>query len=473
MPAPRPPRPRRRPWPPVTSSTYTRVEVLLGIISLVVGLLALLYLFPERWWTDQRFAIPQRWAFSEEVMLVGLDERYAERFGDGPTSTGYLAAVVRGSLRFEPTAIALDFRINEAESGSPGMDSLAAAVREAGARGIPVVIPTRLATWQANTEVVRRPPAELVGQVVGGYVGWVMPSGGPGSLPAPRDFPVATRLTPSCHALSLPVAAVAAHRRLLSPGGECFGFGTLADTALRRILPGVGIRDGQMRRPLYFAGPVRRTPRMRFYSSEHLIEDAATGSIDDGSRKRLILVAALYPHPSGEDAVSTPFGPERGGLIHLYAIDTLLRDGLPRRGGAVLTAFLSLLAFCGILAGWHRRALRACLPGLLVLVAYVLFAFVLFGGTTFLLPIALPVWAGLAATALGFIAYGEPPPDPPNAGDPRPDDSPPPVAQLVPIPAPAATEPALAAPRGRSRSGLAIVGAFWAVLLLLSRRKRR
>jgi CHASE2 domain-containing sensor protein len=450
---------------------YTRVEVLLGIISLTVGLLALIYLFPERWWTDRRFNMPRHWAFSHEVMLVGLDERYAERHGSGPTSSAYLAAVVRASLRYRPTAIALDFRLSEAEQGAAGMDSLAAAVREANARGVPVIVPAVLATWQGNTEVVRTPPRELAGRVVGGYVGWDMEGDGPGGRPAPRDFPAARRLSQTCYALSFPLAAVAAHRgELASPAGECLGLGTVPDTAVARILPRAGVRPRLMHAtPIYFAGPVRRTRDLLFYSSERLLQDAAQGAISETYRGKLVLVAALYPSAQGQDLVVTPFGSDRGGLIHLYAMDTLLRDGLLRRGGPLLTLILSLAVFLAVGRAWRRWGLRAWMVTVATLVFYIITAFVVFGLSTFLLPVAWPVWSGVLATALGFIVYGQPaPPEPPPA-PPHPREGEPAAIPTVDV----AARPAARRVRApRPISGIVILTAFWSLLLVLVRGRR-
>ncbi|HEX2081823.1 MAG TPA: CHASE2 domain-containing protein [Longimicrobium sp.] len=438
---------------------YARVEMLLGIISLTVGLLALMVVFPESWWTDRRFSMPRRWEFSREVMLVGLDERYAERYGYGPTSPGYLASVVRASLAFNPSAIALDFRLGEPEAAETGMDSLAAAVREAHERGVPVLIPTVLATWQGNTVVARVPPAGLAGRVMMGFVEWDM-------LPAPRDFPLARQVGEGCYVLSLPAAAVAAHRRRVTPAAPaCLGPGTVTEAALQRVLRDLG-RSPDPRRhvPLYFAGPVHQTREMVFQSSEHILQDAAGRAIPAGMEGKLVLIAALYPHPEGEDEIGTPFGPERGGLFHLYAIDTLLRrDPLPRYVGRPGTILLAVLMFAGVFAVWRRGPAQGWVVSVITLVSYIALGFLLFPLSGLMLPIAAPLCAGLFATALGFIVYGEegePAQEPPASAS-----APPPVppAGVDAVPKPAAPAPFRASRRLR-RSGL---------LLMLTRTRRR
>jgi CHASE2 domain-containing sensor protein len=455
---------------------YARIEMLLGALSLTAGFLALMYLFPEEWWTDRRFNMPRRSAFSSEVMLVGLDERYAERYGYGPTSPHYLASVVRASLAYDPTVIALDFRFSEAESAAPGMDSLAAAVLAAKARGIPVVIPTVLATWQGNTEVVRSPPRELEGHVLGGFIGWDMPGGRTSGLSEARVFPAAEALSPPCHALSLPAAAVAAHRRAISlstPG--CLGLGTVHDSTLQRLRQRVRRRVRDPRSvPLYFAGSVHHTRDLAFYSSERLREDAAVGTVSPSMLNKLVLIAALYPHPDGQDAVSTPFGPARGGLVHLYAIDTLLRDRVPVHVGRLVTLLIAALLAGTIYVVWQRWQARAWLVSVSALIGYVALGFVLFPAADVLLPISGPLWAGLFAAAVGFIVYGEEAPTGPQKAVERPSDAARQPAGAVPCrPHPRKT-PARPVVRSVRKSGPPLRGWFvWIVTLWTVIRPRR
>jgi hypothetical protein len=122
---------------------------------------------------------------------------------------------------------------------------------------------------------------------------------------------------------------------------------------------------------------------------------------------KLVLIAALYPHPDGQDAVSTPFGPARGGLVHLYAIDTLLRDRVPVHVGRLVTLLIAVLLAGTIYVVWQRWQSRAWLVSVTALIGYVALGFVLFPFAGVLLPISGPLWAGLFAVAVGFIVYGE------------------------------------------------------------------
>lgn len=386
-------------------SLHDRLEFLLGAISLVAGLAILAELFPETWWEDKRFAYSTA-AISDEIVLVGVDESYAERHGyNTDVPVAHLAAVMRAVTEYEPTAIALDFRLGPEEARDTAFRHLVASVSAAMERGIPVVIPTVSMQWAGQTEQARPLPSELAG-VDAGIVKWSVPGDSPPYRL--RSFPATVPLSENCHLLSFPLAAAAAHRRLLSGPAPCMGPGTLEDTSAVRILQRLGL-SGVVGAdiPIDYVGPVSGTP-FSYFSSQDLIDQVSQGINLGQRRNRLYLVAGVFPDPTGKDVANTPFGVMRGGIVHLHAIDTLLRRPFLRLNGSGAAFIVSVAMFAGLLAAWKRWGLKAAFPAFGVLAAFVFSAFLVFTTLNVLIPIAWPLWAGSLATAIGFLVYGGP-----------------------------------------------------------------
>jgi CHASE2 domain-containing sensor protein len=420
-------RPRRRAL--VENSVHARLEALLGALSLLVGLLVLARQFPESWWTDARYAIRQDGDFADEVVLVGLDERYVERYGHAAsTPISYLTRLVRVAAAQGPATVALDFKVGPAEAKATGFDDFVAAVQDAQRRGVTVVLPTLLARRNGNDVVVRQPPPALA-DTEGGFVNWseVAESGGPGILQA-RDFPVAARLTGNCHMLSFPVSAVASHRRLLpATSARCWGVGTLDNAAIEQVLAGVGVRRPPPRRiALDFIGSVAESSGLTYLSSEEILTPSARSIALAGQlRNKLVLIAAVSPAPDQTDMAMTPYGEVRGGIVHLYAIDTLLRDAAPLRAAPILVLVIAAAVFVAVLGAWRRCGMSALPLTIVGLGTYVLLGFLLFPANL-LLPIGWPLWAGLSAAALGFVSYG-------GIGIPEPDSTAAPTSPSPPV----------------------------------------
>ncbi|MEL6612149.1 MAG: CHASE2 domain-containing protein, partial [Bacteroidota bacterium] len=200
---------------------------------------SLLLLAPESWWRDQRIAARDGTPLSDELMLVGLDAAYAERFGGAAAvPKAYLAQLVDALLPHEPSVIAFDVLVGPYEPDSVGLDAFRRAVERAIAQGVEVVLPARTGGFGADRtrgrwlRTLAVPPAPLDTLTRSGYVDYpVTYEGGQTALqnllaynPTVRAFPLAVRLDPATPlerhsvAASFPVVAVASHRGWLPEG---------------------------------------------------------------------------------------------------------------------------------------------------------------------------------------------------------------------------------------------------------------
>jgi CHASE2 domain-containing sensor protein len=386
---------------------HSRLAALLGLLSLSAGLLAFSYRFPEAWWQDRRFATNASWSDSTELVLVGVDERHAEAMAGAPPTGEYLARIVSAIAATGPSVIALDFSITRSRTDSIG-DALDLAIREAVRRGIAVVLPTRIAQWRGEAAVVRQLPEEIADSVLTGFVGWEMADDRTAGLPAPRDYPVGRGVSSPCYALAFAVAVVAAHQgHLRTKPGACLEPGTVPDTAYRRIRERLGLPAQGDFFPLYFAGSMRSDLAAPYHSSERVLEEAMGALPPSEFEGRIVLVASVHRTPHREDAVVTPFGEERGGVVHAYAIDTLLH---PHRrwsvdGPLVLIAITGAM-FLTVVLLWARFPGVALLLSIAANVLFVLAAFVLFATAGYMVPVSAPLVMGMLGTAVGFILFG-------------------------------------------------------------------
>lgn len=385
---------------------HFRIELLVGTIGLLAGFLGLTYVFGEEWWRDRRFALHSDRPFSDSLVVVGVDETYVEWQGNPePVPLSYLAAVVRAATALEPSALALDVAVSAADSARPGFGELAGAVRAARAAGIAVVLPTRLATRAGDTRIVLRPPPSF-GEVGAGFAepAALRPSDETGAVA--RSFPALAEVARNCQALAFAVAAVAAHRRLAGTTVPCDGPGTLPDTAARHLLEALGVPGGGVRPvPLDYAGSVTRTSRLRYFPSDDLFDSTAVPRALTAGR--MVLVVPLHAGRAEARVFRTPVGESvPTELVHLHAIDTLLRRSFPRRAASVAGWVLASLLFVGTLVAWRRRASRVLLLTAATAVGVVSAGLLLFSATQLMVPIAPPLYAVLAGAVLGFILYG-------------------------------------------------------------------
>ena len=395
-----------------------RLSLLLGLVAVAGLLLGPAIAFPESWWIERRFALraePGRAApFSDEVVLVALDELFDERYGHPDvTPKAYLARVVRALAAHRPTCIVRDFQFGPSDEADPGCAAFVSAARAADSAGIPLVYPALLGRPGGEVDIVLEPTRALAGTGAAGSVSINVPTAGPGVLPtAPpvlSDIPLLTALGGGRFIPSLALVAVTLQRNpgLLPPGRPVTS--VLPDSAAAdRLLGELGFDSlHQARLPALvdFPAPPLITFGLAYVSSEHLLEGRAGPDSTLAARLggRVVVVAKTGASRDGEDVVQTPFGLYRGGIGHVYAVDTLLRgDGLHRPPRWV-TALLSALLFVGVSAVWSLRLLHAAALTLAVVFAFVAGGFIAFAFVGALVPMAWPVNAALVAAAVGFL----------------------------------------------------------------------
>lgn len=409
-----------------------RLPMIVGLLTLFSIPLTVSVAFPEPWWVAQRMALRSEPAvavpFSDEVVLVGLDERYAERY-DYPerTSKAYLARVVGALARRRPTCIVLDFRFGASDVGTPEFEAFRAAARTAAdSLGVPIVYPALLGRPGGAVDVVLEPPAALAGTGYSGTVSLIAPTAGTGlAAAAPPDLREAPLLTPvggGRFAVSLPLVAVALQRdRSLLPSGPAIQSVLPDSAAADRLLSGLGLDPLARLRPLPvdFAAPPAARFGLAYLSSETLLDDRRpAAALADPIEGRIAIVAQTAASPDGSDVVGTPFGVLRGGLSHVYTVDTLLRGGRQASTSPLLAAVLALLVFCLVSGAWFARFSLALALSLAIGFVYVGAGYLAFAASGALVPMAWPLDAGLFAAMLGFLLHPEAPSAPSADGAP-------------------------------------------------------
>ena len=462
----------------IWSQLGTRISVVLGLVTLFGLPVAVGIAFPESWWTERRIGLRADPAlavpFSDEVLLVGLDERYDERY-DHPatTSKAYLARVVRALARHRPTCIALDFRFGPSDEGRPGFDAFVAAARSAAdSLGVPLVYPALLGRPGGEVDVVLERPASLTGTGYSGYVSVDAPSLGPGSAaaaPVFRDVPLLTSLSGGRFAVSFPLVAVALQRdRSLLPRGRAVPYVLPDSAAADRLLAGLGLGglSGSRRPPLVdYAGPPSARFGLAYLSSEDLLRERVGPGTPPGDAiaGRIVIVAKTTASPDGSDVVRTPFGVLRGGTSHLYAVDTLLRGGGLGRPPLAATVLLTALVFGLVAAIWTRGLVSALVLSLFAGFVYVAGCFLAFTTAGVLVPMAAPIDAGIVAALLGFV-FGS------TSEQRTTGTSAPPPTPLLPV---LPDRPDVPAKRGApSSQALRVLGALLVIGLLFRRGRR-
>lgn len=410
------------------SGEVRRLEIALGVFAFIGLFASLALIAPESWWVDQRFAAREGQPLADDLVLVGLDETYAEQFGY-PTTTpkAYLARLVDALVPYGPSTIAFDVLVGPAEPDSLGLAAFVRAVAEAERRGVRIVLPARIGGYGASRvtghglRVVVTPPPPLDTLTHSGYVDFQVtlePDNLPlqgllSPAPAVRELPLLARLDLQRPgdarniAASFPLVAVVAHRGWLP--SRAAAPATLSDAEASAVIDSLRLRIGpafvgEQLAPINYATPATQvSDQVRYFAASDVLTPYE-GELAQ-VRNRLVLIAAVFPSPDGADVARTPFGNVRGGIVHLYAMDTLLRGRYPRALGSFFTLLLAGFVFFGVLLGWRWAVVPALGWSALVLFLYVIMGFSLFEQQDLLLPMAWPVWAGLLATALGFVFH--------------------------------------------------------------------
>jgi hypothetical protein len=420
----------------VETPWHKRVALLVSLFGLVAVFASLAVAFPESWWVDERFASRTGRYLSDDLVLVGLDEDYAERFGDAaPVRQEHLSQLLDALARYGPSTIAVDVLVKGRTADTAGFASFVAAAERASRSGVRIVLPSRIGGYGSDRRTGRdlrlltSPPHPLDTLVYSGFVDYevVVPQSQHTLLdllrpvPAIREVPLLSSLEehvrddagngaePPSLVGSFPFVAVAAHRRLIGRGTDPPRI--TQSQALRAIrdlrLPAAArnqVALGMIVRPVVIDYASPATPGgsgIRYYSSVDFLEldrrkEFAPGSLGG----KLVVVAAVFPSRDGSDVARTPFGLVRGGVVHLHAIDTLLQGRYPTRLGALATVLLCVTLFGVVLKVARRSALVALIGTAGVAFAYIAVGFALFEHGIWL-PLAWPIWASLLAGGVG------------------------------------------------------------------------
>jgi CHASE2 domain-containing sensor protein len=400
-----------------------------GLVTLLAPLLGAALAFVvyareiEDWSIKHRLRARPATPLSGELVLIGVDERVAERTPAGaPTPKLLLADLLRTVSRYRPSVVALNYRLGPVEEAEPGFARLVQAADSAAARGTALVLPAAVASRGPAGAVVYRPSPGRFPRARVGYTS--LPALAPGrGAAAPAfarsDAPLFLRIR---HLRSLDgtdelapsfaLVAVAAHRRLLRAED---GREALTPAAAARVTRGLGAAPrgvgdtaavARAKRPrlLGYSAPVPVPGAgVSYYAADDFLAEAAAGAIPpEWLRNRLVVIAAVSVRGDEADVVETPFGPARGGVVLLHAMDDLLRGVRVVQPAWPWVLLLSAAAFGTMLALWRRSAAAGVAVGSMTGAAYALLAFLL-AQWHVLLPLAWPAGAGLLAAVLGFI----------------------------------------------------------------------
>jgi len=400
-----------------------RLDGLLTTVAVASIALGVIAAFPESWWEAQRYVDPARTEFAADLVLVGLDESYAERVGYRvPTRLSLLADLVDSVAALKPKTLVLDVLIEGDRMDTTGFAAYERALARADADSIRIVLPIRTGGYGANRaagsdlRVVAAPSGTLDSLAIEGYVDYEVVYRATSGLsgvadavlgpPAVLDFPLAARLTDGTVRLSLPLAAAAVHEDSL---GRDLGQGRVPHSTAVQILESferdpIGL--GEVMAPLHYEG-VAAPSRIRYVSAADLAgPDTVTPK--DPLTGALVLIAAVYPAPDGADTAETPYGRVRGGIVHLYAIDTLLRRVYPVRWSPWTGVIVAILFGIGVFVAWRRsRRLGAAVTAVLMVSTVVIGLWAAITRQVFV-PMAWPVWGVLAGAGAGFVAGRRP-----------------------------------------------------------------
>ena len=386
-----------------------RLSAVIRITSLASLLAALAVALPESRWEEWRFT-PEG-LLSDEVVLVGLDGGYTERYGpDEPVSRRHLAALIDTLSTLGPSVLAIDVHVGNPSAVPEEATLLYSAIERAARRGVRIVVPIRLGGYGANRVSGRGlrvlTPPVLDTLAIQGYIDYEAerdrrPLQALFAPPAVRSFPVAAGVPRGPVVLSFPVAAVLAHRGLLAAGDTLDR--EKAGTLLRSLgapIEAIALGDGEHTAPLHYEALA--TPGAGGLSYFPSDDPPTTRKAIEG---RLVLVAVVFPSADGLDTAQTPFGPARGGLVHAYALDTMLREVYPRALPDWTTIPLAAALVVLSVIGWLHSSAAGVGGAAAAITVYITAGFWLYAEAHLLIPMAWPVWSAVVGTAASAIFF--------------------------------------------------------------------
>lgn len=402
-------------WRPA-SRWQERLDIALNVVAFLGILSSFLLFAPESRWRSLRFS--ERGEFDHTLVLVGLDDGYASRYNTrSPVSRAYLADLIGAVARARPRTIALDVSIESPRADSAGLIRLRQALIEAARDSINIILPTSLGGYGANRATgtgvreIRALPEPLDTIAIGGYAEYeVVRSRNAlealSGAPAVLDVPLVAQLEDGSFRPSFPLAAAAAHRGLLGASSDRLtSEGALA--LLQEFdAPGVSSDNlhGEQMTPLHYeAVATEDRGQLNYLDSDYALE--LDRDKDLALEGRLVVIAAVYPAPDGSDTAQTPFGSVRGGIVHIYALDTLLRRLYPHQPPPIVTSILALFLGSFICFKWKTSIRTGFRWALTAFIAYIFIGFIAFPVFRLMIPMMWPLWAIMCGSAIGFIWF--------------------------------------------------------------------
>lgn len=395
-----------------------RVGALLTVLGLAAFFASTAALMPsiDAYWTKAALSLRAPRPFHSDLVLVGFEET------SPPLTRPTLAAVLDSLVISRPSVVALDVSLAP-DGDSTGTAALRAALERAEVSGVAVVAPVELAL-RRRSEAGRAyavwglPDSALVPHLHLGFVTYEgrglsrTPLSPAETAPLVLDVPWVVERDDGRFLPSFPLIAVAAHdgvwRARNRPRPPTWGAEEVA--GLVHAVGAVGGGDATVgatveaaRRPALI-GAAAEAPYeadLAFRTAGEVL--AGLGLSRGLLRGRVVLVADLVPRSDGVDMVSTPRQTARGGILQLFALDTLLSGASPRRVGP-LWAVLFTVALClGVLRAWAHSDRRGAAATALALVALGVTAVAVVQSGR-ILPVVPMAWWVLLAAVSGLSA---------------------------------------------------------------------
>jgi len=353
--------------------------------GLLVPVLAAFFLLTEPQMRDWYFKVryffkPDQPASANFVVLTVATKKANELTQVTPRR--YLARLIDSVAQFQPRLIALDYEFLEADRSDPHYPELQRAVAAAGN----VILPCLLDVHSHERRVLSMPPEELAPLRQTGYV----------TLESVYDAKLQTPLTDQS---LLPSFAFAMMTAYLFPQ-EYFADQDTAEDLPAQALRMLALPDGEFLLPINYAGPIK--------DKRIAVQDADLFLRSIGNKNfwkniiagKIVLIGSTLRQADGSDQFETPYGTMFGVEVHANIINMLLTQNFLKPFGRRYEIFFTALALA--IAGfsvWRLRLKSALGVTAGWLLIYTTAGFALFIGQNKILPLALPLKAGL----VGFL----------------------------------------------------------------------
>lgn len=353
--------------------------------GLLVPVLAAFFLLTEPqmhdWYFKARYLFKPDQPVSANLVVLAVATKKANELTK-VTPRLYLARLIDSVAQFQPRVIALDYEFLEADCSDPHYPELQRAVAAAGN----VILPCLLDVHSHEHRLLSMPPEDLAPLRQTGYV----------TLESVYDAKLQTQLADQSELPSIALAMVTAY---LFPQ-EYFADQDTAEDLPAKALHTLALPGGESLLPINYAGPIK-DKRIAVQDADLFLR-----SIDSKNfwkhiiADKIVLIGSTLRQADGSDQFETPYGTMFGVEVHANIINTLLTQNYLKPFGVRYEIFFTALslAIAG-LSVWRLRLKSALGVTAGWLLIYTVAGFTLFIGQNKILPLALPLKAGL----VGFL----------------------------------------------------------------------